>query len=107
MCIYIPNGHTTSNRRRYPPRFHVFFIFFGVISMVEKSMLFPRTFFGVISMVEKSTLLSLACFQCDFDVGKIHIFCTNFSRRNFDEQKFGRFSLSCKLVKTFEEVFIC
>ena len=30
--------------------------FFDVISMVEKSMLFPRTFFNVISMVEKSTL---------------------------------------------------
>ena len=26
-----------------------------VISMVEKSTLFPRTFFDVISMVEKST----------------------------------------------------
>ena len=30
--------------------------FFGVISLIKKSTLFPRTFFDVISMIEKPTL---------------------------------------------------
>ena len=106
LCVYT---FPTGTPRRIDVDIHLVstYFFFGVILMFEKSMLFPSTFFGVISMVEKSTLLSLTFFQCNFDVGKIHIFYMNFSRRNFDEQKFGCFSLSCKLVKTFDEVFIC
>ena len=85
----MPNRHTTSNpcrfnvhitsiRRRanfdeYPRHFHVFFdvislienprTFFVVISLVEKSTLFPRTFINAISLVEKSTLLPRTCFE--------------------------------------------
>ena len=38
----------------FPRDFHG--VFFDVISLIEKSTLFPRTFFAVISMVEKYTL---------------------------------------------------
>ena len=38
-------------------------VFFDVISLIEKSTLFPRTFFAVISMVEKYTLLPRAFFD--------------------------------------------
>ena len=37
--------------------------FFDLISLVEKSTLFPRTFFDVISMVEKSTLFPRTFFD--------------------------------------------
>ena len=53
---------STSILRRYVEdqisrNFHVISTyFFDVISMVEKSTLFPRTFIGVILLVEKSTL---------------------------------------------------
>ena len=44
--------------------FHVISTYvFDIISMVEKSTLFPFTFFDVISMVEKSTLLPGAFFD--------------------------------------------
>ena len=37
--------------------------FFDIISMVQKSMLFPRTFFDVISLVEKPTLFPRTFFN--------------------------------------------
>ena len=63
------NVDSTSILRRYiedqiSTNFHVTFTyFFNVISLVEKSMLFPRTFFDVISLVEKSTLFPLYFFD--------------------------------------------
>ena len=61
---------------------------FYVISMVEKSTLFPRTFFDVISMVEICTLFLL------------NFFDVILMRKNLTS-----FLVSCKLMKTFEEVF--
>ena len=114
----LPNGYTTSNPRRFdvditsisrrpnfdefPRHFRVLFrcdfagrkihvvstYFFDVISMVEKSTLFPRTFFDVISMVEICTLFLLTFFDVIL-MGK----------------DLTSFLVSCKLIKTFEKVF--
>ena len=78
--------------------FHVISTYvFDIISMVEKSTLFPLTFFDVISMVEKSTLLPGAFFRCkihcvstyffwrNFDGRIVYSVCTYFFRRNFDK----------------------
>ena len=48
--------------------------FFNVISMVEKSTLFPRTLFDVISMVEKSTLFPRTFFDVISMVEKSTLF---------------------------------
>ena len=63
-------------------------IFFDAVSMVEKSTLFPRTFFDVICLVKISTLFLLTFFD-------VILMCTNSIS----------FLVSCKLMKTFEEVF--
>ena len=63
--------------------------FFDAISMVEKSILFPRTFFDVILMEEKSTLSALTFFE-EISMGK----------------NLALFLVGCKLMKTFEEVFL-
>ena len=83
--------------------------FFDVISMVKKSTLFPRTFINVISLVKKSKLFSLTLCHVIFDGQKIHVVCTYFFQQNFDgKAKIRRcFWLSCKLMKTFEKVFLC
>ena len=125
-------GHSTSNRRRFDvdirryvedqiwTNFHVvstYFLwcnfdgleicsvstyFFDVISMVEKSTLFPRTFFDVISMVEKctltprtffdvislvkiSTVFLLTFFDVNLMVEKSAVFARTFFYKNFDE----------------------
>ena len=41
----------------------IFTYFFDVISLIEKSTLFPRTFFDVISFVEISTVFLLTFFN--------------------------------------------
>ena len=64
-------------------------ILFNVIPLVEKSTLFPLTFFDVILMVEKSTLFARTFFY-EISMGKI--------RRHF--------WLSCKAMKTLDEVFL-
>ena len=81
--------------------------FFDIISMVKKSTMFPRTFINVISLVKKSKLFSLTLCHVIFDGQKIHVVCTYFFQQNFDgKAKIRRcFWLSCKLMKTFEEVF--
>ena len=56
----------------------------------KKLMLFPLTFFDVILMVEKSTLFSI-------------ISSTKLRRAKIRR----RFWLNCKLMKTFEDVFLC
>ena len=54
--------------------------FFDVISMVEKSMLFPHSFFDVISMVEKSTFFPCTFFNVISMVEKSTFFpCTFFN----------------------------
>ena len=102
--------------------FHVIFkYFFDVILMVEKSRSFPRTLFNVISMVEKSTLFSGTLFdlislvqkstlfpRTFFDVICLVEICTLFLLTFLDVVLMGKnstsFLVSCKLIKTFEEV---
>ena len=105
--------HVDSTRilRRYvedqiSTNFHVISTyFFDVISMVEKSTLFPRTFFDVISMVEKPTLFP------HFFIGVILMVevSTLFLLTSFDVILMGKdltsFLVSCKLMKTFENFF--
>ena len=59
-------------------------------SLIEKSTLFPRTFFNVISMVEICTMFLLTIFDVIL-MGK----------------NSASFLVSCKLMKTFGEVFSC
>ena len=114
---------TTSNvvRKSYhsaPRHFHVLFqcnfadqklhvvstSFFDVILMIEISTLFPYTFFDVISIVERFTFFPLAF----IDVILMFEKSTLFVRSYFDEIQMDKiFWLSCKLMKTFEEVFLC
>ena len=132
---YSPNGHTTSNPRRFdmditsicwrpnfdefPRHFCVRFrcdfevekstwlprTFFDVISLVEKSALFPSTFFDVISMVEKSTLFPGTFISV---ISMIEI-CKLFLLTFFDVILMGKdltsFLVSYKLMKTFKKVF--
>ena len=108
------------NLDEFPRNFHVLFrcnffeistsfphAFFDVISMVEKSTLFSRTFFGVILLVKKSTLFPRSSFHVILMVEK----STLFARTFFEETLMGNNStlllVSCKLMKTFEEVFLC
>ena len=102
--------------------FHVIFkYFFDVILMVKKSRSFPRTLFNVISMVEKSTLFSRTLFdlislvqkstlfpRTFFDVICLVEICTLFLLTFLDVVLMGKnstsFLVSCKLIKTFEEV---
>ena len=95
--------------------------FFHVISMVEKSMLFPGTFFDVISMVEQSTSQPRIFFDVIFLVEISTTFLliffnlilmvkksTLFALTFFDEilMYSTSFFVSCKLMKTFEGVFL-
>ena len=91
--------HSTSNRCRFdvyitsicqrpdfdefPRHFHVLF---DVISLVEKSMLFPHTFFSVILLVKRSTLFPRTSFRCNFAGRKIHVVSTYFFRCNFSSR---------------------
>ena len=109
--------------------------FLDVISMVEKYTLFPRTFFDVISMVEKSTLFPGSLFDVIsihpantyfFDVISVVEISTAFLLTFFNlilmveksalfagtfSDKISMYStsflVSCKLMKTFEGVFLC
>ena len=128
-----PNGHTTSNPGRYYidtsktnfrristslPRtfFDVISLVeksmlfsrtsFDVISMVEKSTLFPRTFFDVISMVEKSTLFPRTFFDAIFLVEMSALFLLTFFDVNLMGKNSTSFLVSCKVMKTFEKVFL-
>ena len=79
--------------------------FFDVISMVEKFTLFPRTFFDVILMVQRSTFFP----RTFFNVICLVEICTLFLLTFLDVILMGKnstsFLVSCKLMKTFEEVF--
>ena len=109
------NVDITSIRRRpnfheFPRHFHVLFwcnsdsrkihvvstyLFFDVISLVEKSTLFSRTFFDIILMVEKSTLSPRTFFDaiCLVEICKLFLLSV--------------FDVICNLMKTFEECFSC
>ena len=82
--------------------------FFDAISMVKKSTLFPRSFFfDVLSLVEISTMFLLTFFDVLLMVEK----STLFARTFFDKISMSKilmlFLLSCKLMETFKEVFVC
>ena len=80
--------------------------FFNVISMVKKFTVFPRTFYDVIYLVEISTVFLLTFFNVILMVEK----STLFARTFFDEIWMGpnstAFLVGCKVMKTFEEVFL-
>ena len=76
---------------KFPCRYHVISTFlFNVISLVKKSALFPCTFSGVILLVEKFTLFAYIFF------GEISM-----------AKNSTWYLVSCKLMKTFEEVCPC
>ena len=76
--------------------------FLDVISMVKKFTLFPRTLFDVISMVKRFP-------RTFFNAVSLVKICTLFSLTFFDvilmDKNSTSFLVSCKLMKTFEEVF--
>ena len=63
--------------------------FLDAISMVEKPTLFPRTFFDRISMVEKSTLFPCVLFRCSLSGRNIQDVFAYFFRCAFNGQKFN------------------
>ena len=96
--------------------------FYDVISMVQKLTLFPRVFFDVTSNGRKIHLAITYFFRCNFSCWNIHSGPTYFFWLNFEGQKstlFARtffdkiainltsFLATCKLMKTFEVVFLC
>ena len=87
-----------------PPCFHVLFwwIFAG-----QNIHVFPTCFFRCNFPVQKILVVFTDFISCNFDGQKIQIVCTYFSTK-FRRVKIRRcFWLSCKLMKTFEEVFLC
>ena len=80
--------------------------FFDVISLIKKFTVFPRTFYDVIYLVEISTVFLLTFFNVILMVEK----STLFARTFFDEIWMGpnstAFLVGCKVMKTFEEVFL-
>ena len=59
--------------------------FFGVISITEKSMLFPRTFFDVTSMVEICTLFLLTFFDVIVMGKNLTLFLVSYGNKNIRE----------------------
>ena len=94
--------------------------FFNVTLMVEKSTLFPRTFFDVVSMVEKSTLeprtffdviplveISAAFLLAFFNL-TLMVKKIHFLCMCFFQRNFDEFDVIFgKLMKTFDKVFLC
>ena len=78
--------------------------FFDVILLVEKSTLFPRSFFDVISMVKKSTLFLRTLFDVVSMVEIYTLFLLTFFDVILMVKYPTSFLVSCKLMKTFEEV---
>ena len=80
--------------------------FFDVISLIKKFTMFPRTFYDVIYLVEISAVFLLTFFNVILMVEK----STLFARTFFDEIWMGpnstAFLVGCKVMKTFEEVFL-
>ena len=110
------------NFDEFQRHFHVFFdvisslvkkstlfprTFFDVISMVEKSTLFPLTFFDVISMAEKSTLFLRTFFDVISLVEISTLFLLTFFETILMGKNLASFLVTCKLMKTFEEIFLC
>ena len=62
--------------------------FFDVISIVEKSTLFPHTFFQCNFDDLKIHIVSTYYYRCNFKGRNMHIVFTYFFRRNFDGQRF-------------------
>ena len=88
--------------------FHVIFTyFFDVISLIEKSTSFPYTFFGVISMFKKSILFPRTFFDVISLVKIFTLFLLTFFDIILKGKNSTSFLVNCKLMKTFEEVFLC
>ena len=68
----------------------IFTYFFDVVSLIEKSTLFPRTSFNVISLVEKFTLFPLTFLDVILMVKKYTLLARTF----FDEISMGKNSMS-------------
>ena len=89
---HFPNGHSTILYRYVEDQILTnFFVistyFFDVISMVEKSMLFPHSFFRCNFNGRKIHVVSTYLFQCNFDGQKIHVVSTYFFWRSFNSRK--------------------
>ena len=113
-----PNGHTTSNPRRFDV---------DITSICRRPNFdkFPRHFrvlFRCDFAGRKIHVVSTYFFRCNFDGRKIHVvsrtfisvismveICTLFLLTFFDVILMGKdltsFLVSCKLMKTFEKVF--
>ena len=88
-----------------PRRFHVLFWsnFDGRKIHVVSTYFFRCNFAG-----RKMLVVSTYFFQCNFDGRTIHVVCTYLFSMKFRREKiWRRFWLSCKPMKTFEEVFLC
>ena len=133
--VVIPNRLSTSNLRRFdvditsirwrpsfdgfPRHFHIFFRcnFADREIRVVSTYYFRFNFDG-----QKILVASTYFFWCNFDGQKIHVVSTYFfevllmvekstlfALTFFDQISMGKnsTSVSCKLMKTFEEVFLC
>ena len=113
LCWSLPNGHTTSNPRRFdvdiasmrrrpnfdesPSHFHVLFRrnFAGRKIHVVFKYFFRCNFDG-----QKIYVVSTYFFRCNFAVQKIHFISTHFSWHNFTGQNiyvFSTYSFRCNL----------
>ena len=76
----IPRGYyVVSSKSKFRQNSTSFMHFFDVISLIEKSTMFPRTFFDVISMVEKPTLFPPTFFDAILMVENSTLFARTFS----------------------------
>ena len=105
LCRYVEDQISTNFRAIFAYFFDVISMaekstsspctFLDVISMSEKSMLFSHIYIGVISLVEKSRLFP----RTFFNVICLVEICSCFFLL------FPAFLVSCKLMKTLEDVF--
>ena len=80
--------------------------FFNLISMVETYTLFQRTFFGVILLFKKSMLFPRTSFNVILMVSKFILFARTFFKEILMGKNSTPFLVSCKLMKSFNEVLL-
>ena len=123
-CVHWANGHSTLIRRPYYVDIsktihvvstHFFRCKFGsrkvlVVSMYflgqkihDVSTYFFRHYFCSRNIHGVSTYF----LPRNFDGRKIHFVCTYFFRQNLDGPNSTSLLVICKLMKTFDEVFLC
>ena len=116
-----PNGHTTSNGSR----FHVDITSIRPRSNFDEFPCHFRVLFWCNFADRKIHTIYTYFFRCNFDDPKIHVistyffsmwfwWCKNlrclhvlFSTKFWLAEIWRRFWFSCKLIKTFQEVFLC